>query len=104
MDDEPLEAWAERRDRQRPALGERQAAPLGDQTQGAHVDPIAARGIQEWDGHQWVPAGVSEGLAAAAQEVGDAPSLRAERVPLPGSSKLPKMPAPFRPTVPFYRP
>ncbi|MFJ9719701.1 DUF6087 family protein [Streptomyces sp. NPDC101213] len=105
MDDEPLEEWAARREQRRPAPGDRRAAPLGDQPeQGAHVDPAAPRLIQEWDGHQWTPAGVAEDLQSAADETGTDADSRAERVPLPQFSKLPPRPEPWRPTEVFHRP
>jgi hypothetical protein len=105
MDDEPLERWAERREERRPARGERRLAPLGDQTeQGTHVDPHAPRGIQEWDGHHWVPVGVAEDFTTAAQETGEDAAARAERVPLPSFSNLPPAPEPWRPTKVFHRP
>ncbi|SMF04178.1 DUF6087 family protein [Streptomyces sp. Amel2xC10] len=105
MEDEPLEEWAERRERRRPTPGERRAIPLGEQSQqGAHVDPDTPRGIQEWDGHQWAPAGVTEDLEAAANETGKDTAHRAERVPLPTFSKLPSAPEPWRPTEQWYRP
>ncbi|MEU3106192.1 DUF6087 family protein [Streptomyces griseoflavus] len=71
MEDEPLEEWAARREERRPKPGERHAVPLGEQPQGAHVDPDAPRCIQEWDGHQWAPAGVAEDRAAAADETSE---------------------------------
>ncbi|MFD8228541.1 DUF6087 family protein [Streptomyces massasporeus] len=104
MDDESLEQWAERREERRPARGERRLAPLGDREQGSHVDPNAPRGIQEWDGHQWVPVGVAEDFTAAAQETGEDAPTRAGRVPLPTFSKLPPAPAPWHPTEVFRRP
>ncbi|MFJ1975496.1 DUF6087 family protein [Streptomyces sp. NPDC087903] len=105
MDDEPLGEWAARREQRRPVRGERRLAPLGDQAeQGAHVGPDAPRGIQEWDGHQWVPVGVAEDFSAAAQATGEDAAARAGRVPLPSFSKLPPAPEPWRPTVVFHRP
>lgn len=102
---EPLEEWAARREQRRPAPGERRATPLGDQPeQGAHVEPDAPRVIQQWDGHQWTPAGIAEDHAAAASETGQDANGRAERVPLPAFSKLPPMPEPWRPTQPWHRP
>ncbi|MFJ1899522.1 MULTISPECIES: DUF6087 family protein [unclassified Streptomyces] len=101
--DEPLDEWAKRLEQRRPEPGERRAAPL-DPAHGAHVDPDAPRGIQEWDGHQWVPVGVAEDLAAATGETADAAASRAERVPLPSFSKLPPLTEPWRPTKPFHRP
>ncbi|MEU9404077.1 DUF6087 family protein [Streptomyces sp. NPDC048242] len=101
-DDEPLEQWAARRDGRRPEQGERRPAPLDDEPHGAHVHPDAPRGVEEWDGQDWVPTGVSEGLSAAAAEAGA--DAGARRVPLPEFGRLPKMPEPYRPTIPFYRP
>ncbi|MFI1606746.1 DUF6087 family protein [Streptomyces griseofuscus] len=100
----PLEEWAERRGL-RPARGEWRATPLGDRPEhGAHVDPDAPRGIQEWDGHRWTPAGAAEDQAAAAAATGRDANARAERVPLPAFGKLPPMPEPWRPARRFYRP
>ncbi|AEM87045.1 DUF6087 family protein [Streptomyces violaceusniger] len=105
MDDESLEEWAARRDRRRPTRGERRITPLGDQPeQGSHVNPDAPRGIQEWDGHQWVPAGVADDLTAAVDEISDDATSRAERVPLPSFNKLPPLPEPWWPTEQFHRP
>jgi hypothetical protein len=107
MDDEPesFEEWAARREQRRPAPGERRAVPLGDgPQQGAHLDPDAPRGIQEWDGHQWTPAGVAENRATAADETRHDATTAAERLPLPTFGKLPLMPEPWRPTEPFHRP
>ncbi|MEU0109051.1 DUF6087 family protein [Streptomyces sp. NPDC006251] len=105
MEDEPLDDWAARREQRRPTPGERRAIPLGEQSErGSHVDPAAPRGVQEWDGHQWIPAGVAGDLAAAAGQTGKGAAPRAERVPLPKFSKLPPMPQPWQPTEPFRRP
>ncbi|WP_240509931.1 DUF6087 family protein [Streptomyces malaysiense] len=105
MDDEPLHEWAERRELRRPARGERRAAPLCDRPErGAHRGPDTPRGIQEWDGHQWTPAGVAEDQSAAAAVTGRDANARAERVPLPTFGKLPLAPEPWRPAQPFYRP
>ncbi|MFE9476675.1 DUF6087 family protein [Streptomyces griseofuscus] len=105
MDEESLEEWSARRDKRRPAPGERRAVPLGDRAeQGTHVDPDAPRGTQQWDGSQWVPAGVAEDFPAAAAETGEDADARAARVPLPQFSKLPPAPEPWRPTDLFYRP
>ncbi|RPK71524.1 hypothetical protein EES45_34550 [Streptomyces sp. ADI97-07] len=104
MSEEPLEEWAARREQRRPAVGERRPAPLGDQKQGVHVSPEEPRGIQEWDGHQWVPVGVAEDSEAAAHETGEEAAARAARVSLPAFGKLPTMPNPWRPTEVFHRP
>ncbi|POX47708.1 hypothetical protein C3489_28925 [Streptomyces sp. Ru71] len=105
MDDEPLEQWAARREQRRPAPGERRAMPLGDDSErGSHVGPDAPRGIQEWDGHQWAPAGIAEDFTTAAAETGEDAMARAERVPLPKFGKLPARPEPWRPTEVFRRP
>lgn len=102
--DEPLEEWAAERERRRPSVGERQSTPLSaDQEHGHHVDPDAPRGVQEWDGYQWVPVGIAEDHQAGAEEAGADASARAERVPLPPFSKLPPRAASWRPTEPFYR-
>ncbi|MFJ9682166.1 DUF6087 family protein [Streptomyces sp. NPDC101194] len=82
MSDEPLDEWAERRDAHRPEPGARRAVPLGDgPARGDHVDLDTARGILEWDGHQWVPSGAADDHAAAVGETG--PQDTAERVSLP---------------------
>ncbi|MFB7739951.1 DUF6087 family protein [Streptomyces sp. NPDC056112] len=105
MEDEPLEEWAAGREQRRPTSGERRATPLGDQPgRGAHVTPDVPRGIQEWDGHQWTPAGVAEDFQAAASETGGDAASRAEQVPLPTFGKLPRMPEPWRPTEVLHRP
>ncbi|WP_371095073.1 DUF6087 family protein [Streptomyces sanglieri] len=103
MNDEPLDGWAARWDANRPAPGARRAVPLGEgSTRGGHVDPDTARGVLEWDGHQWVPSGVAVDRAVAAQETG--PQNAAERVRLPRSSALPPAPEPWRPTEEWWRP
>ncbi|MGW1464199.1 DUF6087 family protein [Streptomyces sp. NPDC002308] len=105
MDDEPLEEWADRRERRRPEVGERRTVPLGnDVGRGAHVDPDAPRAVQVWDGHQWVPEGVAEDYSATGRETAEDISSRAERVDLPTFGRLPTAPEPYRPTIPFYRP
>ncbi|MGW8066676.1 DUF6087 family protein [Streptomyces ziwulingensis] len=87
MEDEPLEEWAARRAQRRPAPGERRAVPLGEESgRGAHVDPDAPRGIQEWDGHAWTPAGVAEDHRAATDETSADTASRAERVALKRSA------------------
>ncbi|MFI0990488.1 DUF6087 family protein [Streptomyces exfoliatus] len=104
-DDRPLGEWAEDREQRRPVRGERRHVPLGDETgQGAHLAQDAPRGLQEWDGHQWVPIGIAENLTAAAQETTDHAAARARRIPLPPISKLPPAPEPWRPTEVFHRP
>ncbi|WP_405889555.1 DUF6087 family protein (plasmid) [Streptomyces sp. NBC_01136] len=103
MDDESLSEWADRWDGHRPQPGTRKAVPLGDGPEhGTHVDPDAPRGILEWDGHQWAPAGVADDQATAAQET--SPQDVAERVPLPRFSALPSAPEPWRPTQVWRRP
>lgn len=105
MEDESLNEWAARREQRRPKLGERRATPLGEQsTHGTHVDPEAPRGIQEWDGHAWTPAGVAKDLPAAADETGKDTASRADRAALPTFSKLPPAAEPWRPTEPWHRP
>lgn len=103
MDDESLSEWAERRDSRRPTPGERKAVPLGDGQHGAHVDPNTPRVVEEWDGHQWAPSGVTADHQDAAQETD--PATAAARVPLPLFSQLPPAPEhPWRPTEVFRRP
>ncbi|GGV45398.1 hypothetical protein GCM10010293_53400 [Streptomyces griseoflavus] len=105
MEDEPLDEWAAHREQQRPRPGERRAVPLGEQAErGSHVDPDVPRGIQEWNGHEWIPAGIADDHQAAAAETGQDSASRAERVPLPAFSKLPPAPEPWRPTEPWHRP
>ncbi|MGW2279277.1 DUF6087 family protein [Streptomyces sp. NPDC001770] len=105
MDDEPLEEWADRRDRRRPEVGERRTVPLGnDVGRGAHVDPDAPRAVEVWDGHQWVAEGVAESYSATDRESRESVSSQAERVDLPTFGRLPPAPEPYRPTIPFYRP
>ncbi|MET8815296.1 DUF6087 family protein [Streptomyces sp. NPDC004549] len=103
-DNEPLDQWAARRDARRPEQGERRAASLGNEPTGAHVHSDAPRGVEEWDGQDWVPTGVSEDHSTAAAEAGMDADSRAQRVPLPDYGRLPQMPEPYRPTIPFYRP
>ncbi|MEU6332766.1 DUF6087 family protein [Streptomyces sp. NPDC047049] len=102
MDDEPLSEWAARRDRHRPAPGERKAVPLGDGQHAGHVDPGTPRVVEEWDGHQWTPSGVTADHHDAARETNTAAA--AARVPLPQFSRLPPAPEPWRPTQVWRRP
>ncbi|MGW4027582.1 DUF6087 family protein, partial [Streptomyces sp. NPDC005009] len=105
VEDESLEEWVARREQHRPAPGERRAVPLGEQPeQGTHVAPDTPRGIQEWNGHQWVPTGIAEDRTAATDETGQDTTRRANRVPLPTFSKLPSQPEPWRPTQQWRRP
>ncbi|WP_431990333.1 DUF6087 family protein [Streptomyces albogriseolus] len=105
MEDEPLEEWAAHRDQKRPRRGERRAVPLGKQGERAgHVDPDTPRGIQEWDGHEWIPAGIAKDHQTAAAEAGQDTASRAGRIPLPVFRGLPTAPEPFGPTVPWHRP
>ncbi|MFF9077362.1 DUF6087 family protein [Streptomyces sp. NPDC014735] len=99
MSDEPLDEWEARRDASRPAPGARRAVPLGDGTaRGAHVGPDTARGMLEWDRHQWVTSGVAVDRTVAVEETG--PQNAAERVRLPRSSTLPPAPEPWRRPAP----
>ncbi|MFH8500668.1 DUF6087 family protein [Streptomyces coeruleorubidus] len=102
MEDEPLDEWAARRDARRPEPGDRKAVPLGEGPDGgSHVDPDAPRGMLEWDGYQWIPSGVADDQAVAAQE---SAQDAAERVALPRFNALPPAPErPFRPTEVFRR-
>ncbi|MFG2227940.1 DUF6087 family protein [Streptomyces sp. NPDC048644] len=105
-DGEPLEEWAARREARRPPTGERKAIPLDSGApHGAHVNPDAPRGVVEWDGQQWTPAGIAADYTAAAQEISpDDTARRAEAVDLPRFSALPPAPEPWRPTQVFRRP
>ncbi|MGW4288440.1 DUF6087 family protein [Streptomyces sp. NPDC004673] len=102
--EEPLANWAARRDARRPNPGERRPAPLGEEGRGAHVAPDAPRGVEEWDGQGWVPSGAAANYPAVAAETGMDAAARAERVPLPTFGRLPELPEPYRPTIPFHRP
>ncbi|MFJ5877384.1 DUF6087 family protein [Streptomyces sp. NPDC093088] len=102
MDEQPLGEWANDREGRRPKRGERRHVPLDGR--GEHVAPHAPRGMQEWDGHQWVPIGVAEDLATAIQETAAHAAERAARVGLPSFGKLPPAVEPWRPTEVFYRP
>ncbi|MBZ6253602.1 hypothetical protein KVH27_35215 [Streptomyces olivaceus] len=105
MEDEPLDEWAARRAQRRPTPGERRAVPLGEQPErAAHVAPAEPRGIQEWNGQEWAPAGVAEDHHAAAAETGADAASRAERAALPKFNKLPPAPEPWRPTHEWHRP
>ncbi|WP_413252138.1 DUF6087 family protein [Streptomyces caniferus] len=87
----------------RPVSAER-SPWMPDDPHGAHVNPDAPRGVVEWDGQQWTPAGVAEDYTAAAQELGpDEAARRAEAVDLPRFSALPPAPEPWRPTQVFRR-
>ncbi|MDH6130345.1 hypothetical protein P3T39_007338 [Kitasatospora sp. GP82] len=49
--DEPLDRWAQRRQRRLRPVGERRAVPLAPGPQrAAHVNPNAPRVLLEWDG------------------------------------------------------
>ncbi|MFJ6868097.1 DUF6087 family protein [Streptomyces termitum] len=62
MDDEPLAAWAERRDAR---IGQLRAVPLvtGPGPRASHLNPDAPRAIQRWNGHLWEPHGFAPNLA-----------------------------------------
>ncbi|MFF8731289.1 DUF6087 family protein [Streptomyces sp. NPDC015171] len=65
-EDEPLEQWAEPRDKRLRPVGEREGVHLGNGAQrAAHLLPDAPRLIVEWDGHQWVPLTAVDDYAAA---------------------------------------
>lgn len=66
MDDEPLEQWARRREKNRRPVGRRRAVIIGDTDYAAsHVHPDRPRAIEEWDGYQWVPVAIVDDYAAA---------------------------------------
>ncbi|MGW2466184.1 DUF6087 family protein [Streptomyces bauhiniae] len=102
--EESLDGWAARRDARRPDPGERRPAPLSERGRGAHVAPDTPRGVEEWDGQDWVPVSAAANYPAAAAETGVDAAARAERVPLPKFGCLPELPEPYRPTIPFHRP
>lgn len=64
MDDEPLSAWAERRDAR---IGRLRAVPIfsGEGPSGSHLKPDAPRAIERWNGHTWEPHGYAQDLAEA---------------------------------------
>ncbi|MFF3215594.1 DUF6087 family protein [Streptomyces sp. NPDC002886] len=76
--EEPLEQWAARRDQRRASdrqiTGRRRAEPLDPDARGraAHLAPDAPRVLLELDveSGEWVPVGVAEDAAAAAQFLG----------------------------------
>ncbi|MCZ7431790.1 DUF6087 family protein [Streptomyces sp. WMMC1477] len=93
MDDEPLEEWAERRDRR---VGRLRAvhAVTGEGPQGAHVDPEAPRVIERWNGYAWEPhlfaASLAEAKAVLYPPAQEAPSGRPERGPERQSERGPE--------------
>ncbi|MGW4897518.1 DUF6087 family protein [Kitasatospora sp. NPDC004240] len=56
MDDEPLSAWAQRRNQRLPPVGTRRVVT----TAAAHIDPTAPQLLQEWDGHTWVAIALTD--------------------------------------------
>ncbi|MFE2524742.1 DUF6087 family protein [Streptomyces sp. NPDC059382] len=86
--DEPLEAWAARREGRRRAVGELRAVPLGPGTaRGGHVQPELPRAVVRWDGFTWEPVTVAPDYAAARRIID--PTAPAETVPVPGYSPAP---------------
>ncbi|MER6299961.1 DUF6087 family protein [Kitasatospora sp. NPDC001539] len=65
-EDEPLAAWAARREQRLRPVGQLRAVRLGgEQRRGAHVEPAEPRLIVRWDGYQWLAETVAEDYAAA---------------------------------------
>ncbi|MGW2376257.1 MULTISPECIES: DUF6087 family protein [Kitasatospora] len=65
-EDEPLAAWAARREQRLRPVGQLRVVRLTDgQQRGAHVTPDGPRLIVRWDGYQWLPETVAEDYAAA---------------------------------------
>lgn len=63
-DDEPLDRWAQRRERRQRPAGERRAVPLAPGTpRASHVNPVGPRVLLEWDGYSWVPVGMADDYA-----------------------------------------
>ncbi|PBC84248.1 hypothetical protein SAMN05428945_1120 [Streptomyces sp. 2224.1] len=96
MDDEPLSAWAKRRDAK---IGRLRAVPLvpGEGHRGAHLAPDAPRAIQQWNGHIWEAHGIAADFAAAGRilypEAAAPPAAVPARQPLrPGRGKHRKPP------------
>lgn len=79
MDDEPLEAWAERRSRRLRAVGTLRAVIIGMPAGTAgHLLPAEPRAIEEWDGYQWSPVALADNYASACRYLD--PDKNAERV------------------------
>ncbi|MET9347364.1 DUF6087 family protein [Streptomyces termitum] len=80
MDDEPLAAWAERRDAR---IGQLRAVPLvtGPGPRASHLNPDAPRAIQRWNGHLWEPHGFAPNLAEARRLLFPAPQPPPETPP-----------------------
>jgi len=74
--DEPLDAWAARRDRrraeQREITGHRRVVVLAEGARGAHVSPQAPRLLLEWDGSAWVTVGIAQDADQAREFLGHA--------------------------------
>lgn len=64
MDDEPLSAWAKRRDAK---IGRLRSVPISSDAgpKGSHLNPDAPRAIERWNGHAWEPYGFAADLAEA---------------------------------------
>ncbi|MFF1560580.1 DUF6087 family protein [Streptomyces sp. NPDC058279] len=86
--DEPLEAWAARRERRRRTVGELRAVPLtAGPARGEHVRPDRPRVIVRWDGFTWEPVAVAPDHAAARRLID--PTAPAASVPVPGYTPAP---------------
>ncbi|MFJ4185341.1 DUF6087 family protein [Kitasatospora sp. NPDC089509] len=64
-DEEPLERWAERRDRRLRPVGQLKAVILGHEDRPSHLYPNLPRLLLRWDGYQWLPEEYAENFAAA---------------------------------------
>ncbi|MCP9209233.1 DUF6087 family protein [Streptomyces sp. NEAU-Y11] len=75
--DEPLDAWAARREARRAAhremVGHRRVVALGDGARATHVAPHEPRLLLEWDGTAWVTVGVAENADRAREFLGHLP-------------------------------
>ncbi|MFF4815269.1 DUF6087 family protein [Kitasatospora sp. NPDC001309] len=63
--EEPLERWAERRDRRLRPVGQLKAVIIGHEDRSSHLHPDLPRVLLRWDGYQWLPESYAENFAAA---------------------------------------
>ncbi|MCS0605320.1 DUF6087 family protein [Streptomyces sp. LP11] len=86
MDDEPLSAWADRRDAR---IGRLRAVPLipGDGPRAGHLAPEAPRLIQRWNGYTWEAYGFAADLAEAKRVL--YPAAQEPPVQAPGQAPNP---------------
>ncbi|MFD7899318.1 DUF6087 family protein [Streptomyces sp. NPDC059743] len=92
--DEPLDAWAARRDERRAAhreiTGNRRVVVLGEGARAAHVTPDAPRLLLEWDGTAWATVGVAQDAYQAREFLGHVPPPVAE-VEVEASDRQPRL-------------